>query len=85
MFYKEQRLNTKMYDILTNQQFLYWLKEMGIDYWDASRLLGTTVTRIEKYALGILPISAKHSQDCWLLLERRRKQLTNGSPADTTS
>ncbi len=60
---------------LTNQEFLYWLKEMRIDYWDASVLLNTTVSRIEKYALGLLPVTPKHSEKCWFLLERRRQEL----------
>lgn len=74
-----------MYDNLTNKQFLSWLRVMEVDYWEASVLLNTTVIRIEKYALGMLPITPKHSEECWLLLERRGKQLPNGSPADTTS
>ncbi len=64
-----------MWHNLTNQQFLYWLKEMGIDYWDASVLLNTTVSRIEKYALGLLPVTPKHSEKCWFLLERHRQDL----------
>lgn len=73
-----------MYDTLTNQQFLYWLREMGVDYWDASVLLNTTVTRIEKYVLGLLPVTPKHSQECWLLLERRRQNLSKSLPPNTS-
>ncbi len=56
-----------------NQQFLYWLKAMDSSYQEAAVLLKTTVTRIERYALGTLPITPKHSGQCRQFLRARGK------------
>ena len=58
-----------------NHQFLCWLKAMEVNYWEAAVLLKTTVSRVEGYALGTLPITPKHSRQCRLLLKLRGRGL----------
>ena len=69
---------------VNNQQFLYWIKTMDISYQEAAVLLKTTVARIEKYALGTLPITPKHSRQCRLLLKLRGKGLPNIPVSEST-
>ena len=58
-----------------NHQFLCWLKVMEVNYWEAAVLLKTTVSRVEGYASGTLPITPKHSRQCRLLLKLRGRGL----------
>ena len=67
-----------------NQQFIHWLKAMDINHWEAAALLKTTVAKIEKYALGTLPITPKHSRQCRLLLKLRGKGLPNIPVSEST-
>lgn len=68
----------------SNQQFLCWLKAMNINYWEAAVLLKTTVARVEGYALGILPITPKHSRQCRLLLKLTGKGPPNIPISEST-
>ena len=70
-----------MSDKFNNQEFLYWIKTMDISYEEASVLLKTTVTRIEKYVSGTLPVIPKHSSQCRLFLKLRGKRIPNINPS----
>ena len=58
-----------------NHQFLCRLKAMEVKFWEAAVLLKTTVSRVEGYASGTLPITPKHSRQCRLLLKLRGRGL----------